>query len=85
MKLRWYVVETDYGPSYMKPAWPKSMSLGKPHQQFHHTQPRLQYKDKGKSMWTDVPTVVRKVKSDRVKEYENRQKNRSIEFMEASK
>ncbi len=57
MKLRWFVKETDHG--MFKPDWPKSMSFGRPWQQFRRTKPVLQYLLKNK--WHEVPTVVESV------------------------
>lgn len=54
VKLRWHVEETDHGE--FRPAWPKTMSYGKPWQQFRRSQPKLQYYDGER--WQDVPTVV---------------------------
>lgn len=80
MKLRWYIEETDYGPSYMKPEWPKTMSLGRGHQQYHHTKPRLQYQGPD-GKWIDIETFVKKIKGQNVIDYEKRQKERIKDIM----
>lgn len=54
MKLRWYIEENDRGK--YKPDWPKSMSFGKPWQQFIRTKPKLQHFEDGD--WHDVPVYI---------------------------